>query len=301
MTRILRHIREGFIGVIRHFPLALSSISSVTVTLLIMAVFMLLSANLTQVTQQLEASVQIHVQVNNEFEEESELSRIENAIKAIPEVANVTFSSKDEELEAYIALSDSESAEEMYGSFRGENNPMLHAFIVEAKNGDQIGAIAEEIRLIEGVEKAKYGGDSTAVFVKGMESVRNAGYIIVGALSFIAVFLISNTIRVSIHSRRQEISIMRTVGATNWYIRWPFIIEGMIIGFVGSLLPVIATIFGYNYIIQLTGGNLLSKMLTLVPTMPLVREVSLSLVAIGVIVGALGSLFSVGKQLRWTR
>lgn len=301
MSRITRHIKEGFFGVIRNFPLALSSISSVTVTLLIMAVFLLLSSNLSQVTTQLESSVQIHVQVNPEFESQENLDRIENEIKSIEYVSKVTFSSKDEELEAYIRLSDSEDAEEMYGSFRGENNPMRNAFLVESSSGEQISGIAEKIRGIEGVEKAKYGGDETAVFVKGMESVRNIGLIIVAALGVIAVFLISNTIRVSIHSRRREISIMRTVGATNWYIRWPFIIEGMIIGFIGAIIPILTTIFGYKYILDITGGFLFSKMLTLVPIMPLVQEISIGLVLIGVGVGALGSLFSVGKMLRWSR
>lgn len=300
MTRILRHIKEGFLAVFRNFALSLSSISSVTVTLLIMAVFMLLSSNLSQITQQLESSVQIHVQVNTAFEDEESLARIESEIKKIPDVSVVTFSSKDDELEALIALDESPDSQEMYESFRGENNPLLHAFLVEASKGESISGIAEVIRGIEGVEKAGYGGDQTAVFVKGMEGVRNVGIIIVVALGLIAIFLISNTIRVSIHSRKKEISIMRTVGATNWYIRWPFIIEGMIIGLIGSIIPIVVTYFGYKYIMTLTGGYLFS-LLTLVPTFPLVINVSLILMAIGVGVGAIGSVFSVGKMLRWSR
>lgn len=300
MTRILRHIREGFLATFRNFALSLSSISSVTVTLLIMAVFMLLSSNLSQITTQLESSVQIHVQINTEYEDQESLNRIESEIKKITDVSKVTFSSKDQELDALIALDESPDSQEMYESFRGENNPLLHAFLVESSKGESISNIAELIRNIEGVEKAGYGGDQTAVFVKGMEGVRNVGIIIVIALGLIAVFLISNTIRVSIHSRRKEISIMRTVGATNWYIRWPFIIEGMIIGLLGSIIPIAATYFGYTYIMELTGGYLFS-MLTLVPTMPLILNVSLILMAIGVGVGAIGSVFSVGKMLRWSR
>lgn len=300
MTRILRHIKEGFIGVFRNFALSLSSISSVTVTLLIMAAFMLLSSNLSQITTQLETSVQIHVQVNESFESQEELDRIEKEIKAIDGVSNVIFSSKDEELEAFIALDDSEEYQEMYGSYRGEANPLLHAFLVDSSKPENLSKIADSIRLIEGVENAGYGGDKTALFVNAMQSIRNVGLFIVAALGVIAVFLISNTIRVSIHSRRREISIMRTVGATNWYIRWPFIIEGMLIGLMGSLLPILATYFGYTYLMNTTGGNLFF-VLTLVPTMPLVLNVSLVLMGIGVIVGALGSIFSVGKMLRWSR
>lgn len=300
MTRILRHIKEGFVGVFRNFALSLSSISSVTVTLLIMAAFLLLSSNLSQITTQLESSVQIHVQVNASFESQEELDRIEKEIKDIENVSTITFSSKGDELEAFIALDDSEDYQAMYGSYRGETNPLLHAFLVDSTKPESLSAIADSIRLIEGVENAGYGGDKTALFVNAMQSIRNVGIIIVAALGVIAVFLISNTIRVSIHSRKREISIMRTVGATNWYIRWPFIIEGMLIGLIGSLVPIAVTYFGYTYLMNTTGGNLFF-VLTLVPSMPLILNVSLILMGIGVVVGALGSIFSVGKMLRWTR
>lgn len=300
MTRILRHIKEGFLAVFRNFALSLSSISSVTVTLLIMSVFMLLSSNLSQITSQLESSVQIHVQISETHEEQAELDRIASEIAAIENVSKVTFSSKDDELEAFIALDDSEDYKEMYGSYRGELNPLLNAFLVDSSKPEELSKIAESIRNIEGVYNAGYGGDKTALFVNAMQGIRNVGVIIVIALGVIAVFLISNTIRVSIHSRKREISIMRTVGATNWYIRWPFIIEGMIIGLLGSLLPIVLTYFGYEYLMTLTGGNLFF-VLTLVPTLPLVVNVSLILMGIGVIVGALGSIFSVGKMLRWSR
>lgn len=300
MTRILRHIKEGFIGVFRNFALSLSSISSVTVTLLIMAAFLLLSSNLSQITTQLESSVQIHVQVSASFESQEELDRIEKEIKAIENVSTITFSSKDEELEAFIALDDSEDYQEMYGSYRGETNPLLNAFLVDSSKPESLSEIADSIRLIEGVENAGYGGDKTALFVNAMQGIRNVGIIIVAALGVIAVFLISNTIRVSIHSRKREISIMRTVGATNWYIRWPFIIEGMLIGLIGSIVPIAITYFGYTYLMNTTGGNLFF-VLTLVPSMPLILNVSLVLMGIGVVVGALGSIFSVGKMLRWSR
>ena len=146
-----------------------------------------------------------------------------------------------------------------------------------------------------------YGGDATGNFLKTLESIRNIGFGIVVALAVIAIFLISNTIRVSIHSRRREISIMRTVGATNWYIRWPFIIEGMIIGLIGSIIPIVLTVFGYRYLFNSNQGFLISKMFSLVPTFPLVIETSLILALIGMGVGAIGSILSVGKQLRWTR
>lgn len=301
MSRVYRHIKDGFQGVTRHFAMSLSSISSVTVTLLIMSFFLLLSVNIDNITRLLEDSVQIHVLIKPEFSEEEMIASLGTDIRAIPNVKEAVFSSKDEEYEAWMETIDSEDAEDIYGEYRGENNPFLNAYIVKTSSGDAIKEIANTIRGYESVDKVAYGGDATGNFLKTLESVRNIGFGIVVALAIIAIFLISNTIRVSIHSRRKEISIMRTVGATNWYIRWPFIIEGMIIGLIGSIIPIILTIFGYRLLFNSNQGYLISKMFSLVPTFPLVIEISLILALIGMGVGAIGSLMSVGKQLRWTR
>lgn len=301
MSRILRHIKEGFLGVTRHFALSLSSISSVTVTLVIMGVFLMISSNLNEITKSLTSSVQIHVQIKQENEDQASIDRIQAAIQALPNVATVEFSNKDEELEAFIQLNDAEDAEEMFGPMRGENNPMLNAFLVQASSGDSLKEVSDNIAAIDGVFKSTYGGGATQTFVNVLDQVRNVGFVIVFGLGAIAIFLISNTIRVSIHSRRREISIMRTVGATNWYIRWPFIIEGMIIGLIGAILPILLTIFGYKYLFELTGGFLFTRLFSLVAVTPLVYEISGILALIGIFVGALGSIFSVGKFLRWTR
>lgn len=301
MNRIFRLIKEGFLGVVRHFAMSLSSISSVTVTLVIMAFFLLLSVNIESITYELEKSVQVHVMISSEFEDEASMTALGEEIRAIEFVDSAIFSDKDEEFEVWIANVGSEDAEDMYGEYRGENNPMLNAYVVSVTNGDAIKDVAKTIETFESVEKVSYGGDSTGNFLNSLQGIRNIGFGIVIALGFIAIFLISNTIRVSIHSRRREISIMRTVGATNWYIRWPFIIEGMIIGLMGALLPILGTIFGYRYLFDSNQGYLISKMFSLVPVFPLVINVSLILALIGMAVGAIGSIFSVGKQLRWTR
>lgn len=301
MSRIFRHIKDGFQGVIRHFAMSLSSISSVTVTLLIMSFFLMLSVNIDNITRELEKSVQIHVLISAEFESEEQIAQLGTDIRAIEYVEEVVFSDKDKEFEDWISGVGSDDAEEIYGEYRGENNPLLNAYIVSVSNGEAIKSVADTIRDLDAVEKVNYGGDATGNFLKSLESVRNVGFGIVVGLAIIAIFLISNTIRVSIHSRRREISIMRTVGATNWYIRWPFIIEGMIIGLFGSLIPILLTIFGYRYVFDANDGYLLSKMFMLVPTFPLVIQISVVLALIGMGVGAIGSLLSVGKQLRWTR
>lgn len=301
MARIWRHIKDGFVGVSRHFALSLSSISSVTVTLILMSIFLFLSVNINEITKSMEQSVQIHAMIDFEHEDKKEIDAIKAEIEAMPEVLDVTFSSKEQELDAFIKANDSDDAEKLYGGYRGENNPLMNAFLITAKSGDTIKELSVKIGAIEGVEKTSYGGSGTTSFITLLEQIRNVGFFIVVTLAVIAVFLISNTIRVSIHSRQREITIMRTVGATNWYIRWPFIIEGMIIGLIGSILPIALSVFGYSYLYKLSNGHLISPMFKLVNVFPLSLQISGILALIGIGVGALGSLFSVGKFLRWSR
>lgn len=301
MNRIIRHIKEGFLGLIRHFALSFSSISSVTVTLLLMSIFMFLNVNLESITKNVEDSVQIHVQIDREFSQDEEVKELENELLSIDKISTVNFSSRADELEYFIELDGTSESEELYGPYRGENNPFMDAFLVTIDNGEYIRDVTNEIKDIEGVFHASSGGDGTAKLMSTLEQVRNVGFITVLVLGVVAVFLISNTVRVTVQSREKEISIMRTVGASNWYIRWPFIIEGMLIGLLGSIVPVLVSIGVYNYLITGTGGIIWSSMFQLVPANPLVYEISGILVLIGMTVGAVGSSITVGRLLRWTR
>ncbi|CAM3716796.1 permease-like cell division protein FtsX [Erysipelothrix urinaevulpis] len=300
MSRIGRHLKDGFTGVFRHFALSLSSISSVTVTLLLMSMFLFLNVNIEAMTKNVEKSVQIHVQLNHDIEEKT-VKELEEEIKKNPEVETIKFSTKEEELEYFIEMDGSEEAEDLYGQYRGENNPFLDAFLITIKEGEQIKSVTDRVSELDGVYYASYGGDGTGNLMETLQQVRNVGLVTVIFLTAVAIFLIANTIRVSVQSRQKEISIMRTVGASNWYIRWPFIIEGMIIGFIGSIVPVLVSVFLYKYILDGTGGVIWSTMFKLVPAEPLVYQISGLLALIGTFVGALGSMLTVGRLLRWSR
>lgn len=301
MNRIWRHIKEGFIGVFRHFALSLSSISSVTVTLLLMSIFLFLNVNLESITKNVEESVQIHVQIDRSITGEEEIKELENKLVKIDKVNKVEFSSREDELEYFIELDGSTESEDLYGPYRGENNPFMDAFLITIDKGEYIKEVTSSLKEIEGVFHASSGGDGTAKLMSTLEQIRNIGFATVIVLGLVAVFLISNTVRVTVHSRENEISIMRTVGASNWYIRWPFIIEGMLIGLIGSIVPIVVSIVMYKYLIIGTGGVFLSSMFRLVPAEPLVYQVSGFLALIGMSVGAVGSSITVGKLLRWTR
>ncbi len=298
MTRILRLIKEGFLGVFRHFALAFSSMSSMAVTLVLMSIFMILNQNINQITHQIEQNVSLYVQIMDEVHED-DIEPLQKEISAISGISEVTFSSKHDELEFFIE-NRGEEGEELFGGFRGDDNPFLNTFIINLRTGSDIKKVAEQISENEEIYSVSYGGEATQTLLDVMENIRNVGFIFVVVLGGVAVFLIANTIGATINSRNEEISIMRTVGATNWYIRWPFVIEGIVIGIIGSLIPIGVTVYGYTKLFESQTLNL-DSMFKLVEPTPMVWEISAIVLIAGASIGAIGSLISVSRRLRWTR
>ena len=132
-------------------------------------------------------------------------------------------------------------------------------------------------------------------------SIRSGSMIFIVFLVLIAALLIGNKIKMSIYTRREEIAVMRNVGASNWFIKAPMMLEGMLIGFFGSIIPVVLTIFGYQYLYQVFHGVFLSDMFQLQAVYPMTIQISLILIGIGMVVGLVGSFLSTTKYLRWKR
>ncbi len=300
ISRFFRHIKEGFLGVKRHGAMSISSASAVTITLIIISIFAIFTANLEAMTHTIEGSVKISVMIDYDFSSQEQIDAIGVAITNIEGIDQVKFSSKDEELQFYIDSFDNEKEKAVFEPYKAEN-PMHDAYYVTVKDGSDLSMIADKIRLIEGVYDINYGGESAVMLISALASVRNGGFIIVAALSFLAIFLIQNTIKLTIFARSNEIAIMRNVGAKNGFIRAPFVVEGIIIGILGSIIPIAFTMGGYLYLYDYLGGVLLSNIFVLVPPTPLVFYISLLLLALGVMVGFLGSFLSVSKYLRWKR
>ncbi|MBR2684707.1 MAG: permease-like cell division protein FtsX [Erysipelotrichaceae bacterium] len=298
MNRIFRVFREGFLGVKRHGAMSFSSASAVTMTLLIIGAFVLLNANLQHIVTNVEGNVQIHAKVETRVDD-SGIKDLQKKIEAIPGVREVVFSSKEQELESFIASYGEQG--DLFRMYVGENNPLRNAFLIETNTGDDIEPVATQVRALDGIENVNYGGEGTITLVNSMEKIRRISYIVVGALSVIAVLLISNTINTTINARKDEIFIMRTVGASNGFIRWPFIIEGIIIGILGSIIPIGVLCGGYYYLYQLLGGNLFSTLFSLINPKDIILYLGLGLLASGILVGSIGSFISVSKKLWWKR
>ncbi len=300
INRIFRPIREGFKGVGRHGGMSFQSASAVTLALIIISLFLIFSMTVQNFTKGIEESVSISVMIDYNSESAESEDAISLAIKNIEGVSTVTYSSKDEEFQYYLDSFDDEKTRKAFEPFK-DSNPMHDAFYVETTSGSDIEAIANEISTIEGVYKVNYGGDSAVSLIAALRTIRNGGWVIALALSLLAIFQIQNTIKLTIMARADEIAIMRNVGAKNGFIRSPFLVEGLIIGALGAIIPIAITYFGYTKIYELTGGHLISNMFSLIAPVPFIYRICGLLLLIGMIVGLMGSFLSVTKYLRWKR
>ena len=299
IKRGLRHIKEGFVGVYRHAAMSVSSCFAVTVTLIMIGLFLIISGNLQKITTGVEGDLQISVLIDNAYSEQAQIDDIQKQIDNIVGIESIEFSTKDQELEYFLSLYEEEERE-LYMP-EGSDNPMPNTFYVKVKEGSLIESIDKKITSIEGVSETNYGGDSILLLVDILEGFRFGGLILVVGITLLSIFLVHNTIKLAISARKKEISIMRNVGARNGYIRAPFLVEGLIIGFVGSVIPCILLFFGYNYFYDVTGGQIMTRIFKLIEPTPFCYYIMLMLIGIGMVVGFIGSAISVSRFLRWKR
>ncbi len=297
MQNLLAHLADAWRNLIRHISLTVSSVIAVTVTLLIVGVLVVIAGNISDFTDNIESDFQIQATISPGFSEDKEIAELQAQIEQLDHVESCTFSSKEDELQELIAENG-----EMFRYYEGEDrNPLYDVFRIELDDNRQIDAVSEALNQMDGIVEATYGGDEITVMVSVFEALRSGGAVFVVFLAILALLLIQNTIRMTIQARNIEIAIMRSVGASNWYIRGPFILEGMYIGVLGSIIPIVLISCGYYALYQAFDGVLLSSMFVMKPMWPFIFGVCLILLLGGILVGMAGSFLAVGKYLRWKR
>ena len=290
-----KHCKTAFQNIWRNGVMSVSSIFAVTITLILIAVIGMVAINIQDMTYGIENSLSIYVKIDRELKD-ADAKKIQPMIEKVNGVKKVTFSSKDNELDKMIEQQN-DDGKKLFETYR-KNNPLGAAFVVEVNNAKDIEKIAAEIANIEHVNDATGGGGSTSSLVNTLETVRNGGAVFVVGLTVVALFMIANTIKITITSRQTEISIMRMVGASNWYIRLPYMLEGIFIGIIGAIVPIIIVYFGYHFVYDSSIG-LLPGVLTLRAPDPFVWQCAGLLVALGSGVGLIGSFVSVRKFLKF--
>lgn len=291
-----KHFKTSLVNLWRNGAMTFSSIFAVTITLLLIGVISVLALNVQDISANIEEGVRIYVKLERSIDENAE-NEAGKQIKQLKGVASATYFSKDEELSKLIDK-QGEDGKELFESYR-DDNPLGAAYEVEAKDPTQLASLAKKIKDIPNVNSVNYGGDSTQSMVSTLNTIQTSGTVFIVGLVIVALFMISNTIKITITARSTEISIMRMVGASNWYIRIPFMLEGMLIGLFGAIIPIFVLVYGYGALYNYTGGSLMSSMLVLKAPMPFIRDFSFILAGLGAGVGLIGSFVSIRRFLKF--
>lgn len=292
-----RHLREGSRSVIRNGWMSFASISSIAISLFILGLFYLLFVNVHHLTEQVESQVEISVFLDVNVSDET-IARLRTQIEAIDNVKEVVFVSKQEGLE----WMRQQMGEENLRGLDGENNPLNDKFEIEVIEPRQVEAVAEQIRALNdddngSIIRINYGKDIVDKLFRFTTIIRNVGLALVAALALTAMFLISNTIKLTIMSRSREIKIMKLVGATNSFIRWPFFVEGALLGLIGSAIPAGLLAYGYKKLMG-SQSTLDFLMLSLKPFHEVIGTMVGVLFLIGIVIGIWGTTVSVRKYLK---
>ena len=292
-----RSIRDAFKSVFRNFSLSLASISCIAITLIIVAVSIVVSFNVENFTQEIERDLTIVVFVDNDATQE-EVNNVKQELEKINEINKKEIVYKDKNSIKNDMAKESEVFNTVMAEWDEKDNPLKDTFQVKVKNAEKIGVTADKIKKIKKVSVVRYGEGMVEKMISSFETIKKITYIAVIALILVTIFLIINTIKLTIFSRKREISIMRLVGASNFTIKTPFIIEGMILGMIGSLLPIGLIIFGYPALYDKLGGYVFSPLVKSIGSASFVYTTSLIVLVIGIIVGMIGSASAVRKYLK---
>ncbi|MGG2063537.1 MULTISPECIES: permease-like cell division protein FtsX [unclassified Bacillus (in: firmicutes)] len=289
-----RHLREGVKNLSRNGWMTFASVSAVTVTLLLVGVFLTAIMNMNHFATNVEQDVEIRVHIDPAATKEDQ-KKLKEGISKISKVDTITFSSKDEELKRLIkSLGDSGKSFELFE----QDNPLKDVYVVKAKEPTDTASIAKQIGKMQFVNKVQYGQGEVEKLFDTVKAGRNIGIVLIAGLLFTAMFLISNTIKITIYARSTEIEIMKLVGATNWFIRWPFLLEGLFLGVLGSIIPIIVILSSYNSLQVMFNEKFNGTIFELLSYSPFVFELSALLMLIGALIGMWGSVMSIRRFLK---
>lgn len=299
LRSIRRYFRDAGRSVIRNFSLSLASISCITITLIVVAISLVLSYNVEHISKHVKSNISIIVFLDDTFEEATDREDFEKQLTNLSNIGanNFTFKSKKDYAEEMKEQDETFSL--IVDSWTDNTIPLLDSYEIKVKDIEQIKDTANDIKKLSKVSSINYGEEyieSVVTIFSAIEKICIGGVI---ALILVTAFLITNTIKLAIFSRKTEIEIMRLVGASNTAIKTPFIIEGSFIGLFGSIIPIVLMSYGYISLYNYLGGELFTSALgKLVNPYPFIIYSSAILLVIGLLVGMIGSQSAVKKYLK---
>ena len=285
-------VREVCISIKRNNWMSFASISTVAVSLFVLGMFLIIVLNMNRMASMLESQVQINVYLDDKLKG-AEIDDLEDDLKKMQGIESVQYVSRED---AIVRLRERLGDQKYLLDALGDKNPLPNAFEVTVKQPTMVETAAKAIEKFGGVESLKYGQDVVEHLFDMTRLVRIFGFTLMLLLAGATLFIISNTIRLTVFARRKEIAIMKYVGATDWFIRWPFLLEGVVLGFFGGVLASIALRSIYGLITAKVYSTL--AFLPLIPQYPFVNFISLVMVLSGMGIGALGSTISLKRFLK---
>ena len=286
--------KEGIIGLWRNRTMAFASAGTIVLCLLILGMSYSIGTNIDYIIEQIESKFGITAYIQDGLSESSILS-IENKIKRMPNVASITYISKDEALETFSKDNEDASLFEMFK----EDNPLPASFEIIAIDIKNQGELVKSIEALEGIDEAVYLKNETETFISIRKTVNYVCYAIIACLIVVGLLLMSNTIKLTVYIRKREINIMKYVGATDSFIRVPFLIEGMLIGTLGALVAIITIALGYDWVQSMSKSatGILGE-ISLLPTANIMVSLVPIYLSLGIGIGLIGSAFAIHKHLK---
>lgn len=296
----VRNIGSALKSITRNLSLSFASIICTTITLLIVGIAFVLTINVNNFTKDLENTMTILVFIDTNATQD-ELSTIKSKILEIKNIKSDEIIYKDKETIKAETIFNTEENSTLYtilNNWSEDDNTLESEFVLTVKDIGELKETAEALKTIDKVTNVIYSESVVEKMVPVFKAIKKVTWVIIGGLIVVTIFLICNTIRLTIFARRTEIEIMRLVGTSNFVIKLPFVIEGLFLGIIGSIIPVAAVTWGYIYAYDKLEGYLFTNFIKMAQPMPFTIYVSLVLVGIGAIVGMVGSYTTVKRYLK---
>lgn len=283
--------KEGLVSIKKNRVMSVASVSTVAAALFIFGVFMLLVVNVNKIVDTVESEIEIKAFLKEDVTT-IQKQQIEKDLKAIDEVKEVKFESQDEALKKF--KEDLGEKADLANGLELEN-PLPASFIVKVNKPQDVAGVSAKLKKYPEIEKVNDGQQMVETIINVTGFVKITSLLLMVILGVISISLISNTIKLTVFSRKREIGIMKYIGATDWFIRWPFVIEGMLMGLLGALIAILILGLGYSY-----GANVVSEsqmIFSLVPSDEIIFNLGWQFSLIGVFIGGIGSILSIRKFL----
>jgi cell division transport system permease protein len=292
-------IKEGIANTWKNKLMCLASMGTVVASLIILGMFILISQNIELMLSQIDSNQQVKAFLVSNITQEK-IDEVKGKIEKIDLVKEIKFESKDEALKNLKKMKWFKGNESLLEGYEN-NNPLSPSFILVLKKAEYGAKITEELKGISEIKKVKYDQELTRKIVNIMIVVRWISFIVLILLGFTSIFIIANTIRITVFARRKEIGIMKFIGATDWFIKWPFIVESIIIGTLASFIALFIIGGSYGAIINWIIGmdtSTETSMISFVNFNSVSHRILIEYLIIGIGIGCLGSGISIRKHLR---